>query len=320
MAYFTKSAAARLVQIRALEGDFPYYGALETVPPGALSAFWTGLQAVVDDGLLRQFDAQIGETITLGTLTLPIAGRLTKIPGEAAAVALISPRVYIPIAALQQAELLQKGSIVTYKVYVKLPLEIDADRLLETLRPHLSTHRLTGDTASKRAASLGRVMTNLSHFLNLVSFIAVLLGGVGVASAIHVYIKEKLNTIAVLRCVGARPWQALAVYLLQAAVLGTIGTLVAGVCGLVIQLALPHLLRDFLPVTLPPAIAWSAVLLGLIIGVGVVLLFALLPLVSVRRVPPLVALRSALVEPQPGRRDVWRWGVDCCSCRSAPSP
>src|SRR5438128_457297 len=199
MAYFPKSAASRLVQIRALEGDFPYYGALET------------------------------------------------------------------------------------------------------LRPHLSTHRLTGDTASKRAASLGRVMTNLSHFLNLVSFIAVLLGGVGVASAIQVYIKEKLNTIAVLRCVGARPWQALAVYLLQAAALGIIGTLVAGVCGLVIQLALPHLLRDFLPVTLPLAIAWPAVLRGLIIGVGMVLLFALLPLVSVRRVTPLVALRTASAEPQPAR-------------------
>ena len=76
MAYFPTSAASRLVQIRALEGDFPYYGALETVPPGAVSAFRTGLQAVVDDGLLRQFDAQVGETITLGTLTLPIAGRL----------------------------------------------------------------------------------------------------------------------------------------------------------------------------------------------------------------------------------------------------
>jgi len=309
MAYFPKSAASRLVQIRALAGDFPYYGMLETVPPGAVAAFRTGLQAVVDDGLLRQFDAQIGETITLGTLTLPIAGRLTKIPGEAAAVALISPRVYIPIAALQQTELLQKGSMVTYKMYLKLPPEIDADTLLEALRPHLSTHRLTGDTASKRAASLGRVMTNLSHFLNLVSFIAVLLGGVGVASAIQVYIKEKLNTIAVLRCVGARPWQALAVYLLQAAALGTIGTLVAGVCGLVIQLALPHLLRDFLPVTLPLAIAWPAVLRGLIMGVGMVLLFALLPLVSVRRVTPLVALRTASAEPQPGGRDFWRWGV-----------
>ena len=193
MAYFPKAAASRLVQVRALEGGFPYYGTLETVPPTAAYAFRTGLHAVVDDGLLRQFEAQVGETITLGTLTLPIAGRLTKIPGEAAVAALISPRVYIPMAALQQTELLQKGSVVTYKVYIKLPPEVDADTLLETLRPHLSTYRLRGDTVRQRAASLGRTMTNLSHFLNLVGFIAVLLGGVGVASAIQVYIKEKLH-------------------------------------------------------------------------------------------------------------------------------
>src|SRR5262249_17370476 len=54
MAYFPQSAASRLVQVRALEGDFPYYGMLENVPPGALSAFRTALQAVVDDGLHRQ--------------------------------------------------------------------------------------------------------------------------------------------------------------------------------------------------------------------------------------------------------------------------
>src|SRR5207248_6583937 len=127
MAYFPKSAASRLVQVRALEGDFPYYGALETAPALAASTFRTGLQAVVDDALLLQFDTQVGDTIKIGTLTLPIAGRLKKIPGEAVAAALIKPRVYMPIAALQQTELLGKGSIVTYKAYVKLPPEVDAE-------------------------------------------------------------------------------------------------------------------------------------------------------------------------------------------------
>ena len=80
MAYFPKSAASRLVQVRALEGDFPYYGALETEPAPVAYTFRTGRQAVVDDGLLLQFDAQVGDAIKIGTLTLPIAGRLKKIP------------------------------------------------------------------------------------------------------------------------------------------------------------------------------------------------------------------------------------------------
>src|SRR5712691_11168236 len=284
MAYFPKSAASRLVQVRALEGSFPYYGTLETEPPAAASAFRTGLQAVVDDGLLLQFDAQAGDTIKIGTLTFSIAGRLKKIPGEAVAAALIKPRVSMPLAALQQTELLHKGSMVTYKVYIKLPPEVDADTLLEKLHLHLSTYRLTGETARQRAASVGRVMTNLSRFLHLVGFIAVLLGGIGVASAIQVYIKDKRNTVAMLRCVGARAGQTLAVYLLQAAVLGAIGAMLGGVGGLAVQSYLPRLLHDFLPVTMPLAVAWPALLRGLGIGVGMVLLFALLPLLSVRRV------------------------------------
>ena len=317
MAYFPKSAASRLVQVRALEEDFPYYGALETVPALAAYTFRAGLQAVVDDGLLLQFDAQVGDAIKIGTLTLPIAGRLKKIPGEAVAAALIKPRVYMPIAALQQTELLHKGSIVTYKVYVKLPPEVDADALLETLRPHLTAYRLTGETARQRAASVGRLMTNLSRFLHLVGFIAVLLGGVGVASAIQVYITDKRDTVAILRCLGARAPQALAVYVLQAAVLGAIGAMVGGAGGLAVQAYLPRLLHDFLPVTMPLTIAWPALLRGLGTGVGMVLLFALLPLLSVRRVTPLLALR-ALQCASTRRTRPLALGL-CCSCSSAVS-
>ena len=225
------------------------------------------------------------------------------------AAALIKPRVYMPIAALQQTELLHKGSIVTYKAYIKLPSEVDADALLETLRPHLTAYRLTGETARQRAASVGRLMTNLSRFLHLVGFIAVLLGGVGVASAIQVYITDKRNTVAILRRRGARAPQALAVYVLQAALLGAIGAMAGGAGGLAVQAYLPRLLHDFLPVTLPLAVAWPALLRGLGTGVGMVLLFALLPLLSVRRVTPLLALRAAYSERPPGGRDPWRWGV-----------
>ena len=91
-------------------------------------------------------------------------------------------------------------------------------------------------------------------------FIAVLLGGVGVASAIQVYITDKRNTVAILRCLGARAPQALAVYVLQAAVLGAIGAMVGGAGGLAVQAYLPRLLHDFLPVTMPLAIAWPALL------------------------------------------------------------
>src|SRR5712692_8495832 len=307
MAYFAKSAGTRLVQVRALEGNFPYYGALETEPPTAAQTFHSGSKAVVDDGLLLQFDAQVGDSIKIGTVTFEVAGRLKKIPGEAAAAALLGPRVYIPLTALVETGLMQKGSQLTYKVYFKFPPETDTERLMETIRPHLSKYRLEGDTVQKRAASVGRVMTNLSRFLNLTGFIALLLGSVGAASAIHVYIKEKLTTVAILRCVGAQARQTFAVYLLQAAALGLLGSACGVGIGLTVQTLLPLLLRDFLPVRILLSISWSALLQGFIIGVWITLLFALLPLLSVRRISPLLALRSSYENTHLAPRDPLRW-------------
>ena len=80
MAYFPASGSLRLVQVRALQGDFPYYGTLETLPATASEALRTGWQAVVDAGLLLQFEAQIGDPIKIGTQTLTIAGGLHKDP------------------------------------------------------------------------------------------------------------------------------------------------------------------------------------------------------------------------------------------------
>ncbi|MBI3303821.1 MAG: ABC transporter permease, partial [Deltaproteobacteria bacterium] len=306
MAYFPKSAGTRLVQVRAVEGNFPYYGVLETEPPSAALAFHTSPTAVVDDGVLLQFAAQVGDPIKIGTFTFKIASRLKKIPGEAAAAALIGPRVYIPMAYLKQTALIQKGSLVTYKVYFKFPQETDTERLVETIRPHLSKYRLESDTVQKRAASVGLVMANLSRFLNLVGFIALLLGGVGVASAIHVYVTEKLNTVAILRCVGAQAGQTLAVYLVQAGALGLIGGVFGTLVGIAVQTVLPLLLHDFLPVRIPVALAWSTVLQSLTVGVGIVLLFALLPLLSIRRISPLLALRSSYEDTRPARHDPLR--------------
>lgn len=293
MAYFPKSGGTRLVQVRALEGHFPYYGVLETIPPEAAQTFRTGLNALVDDNLLLQLDGQIGDAIKIGDTTFRIVGRLKRIPGESAAAALIGPRMYISLSALEQTGLIQKGSRVTYKVYFQLAPTIHTEQLLQTIQPQLNALRLESDTVAKRAARVGKIMENLSRFLNLVGFIALLLGGVGVASAMHVYIKEKLHAVALLHCVGVQPKRTFAIYLMQAAGMGLVGGVLGTAFGVGVQTVFPWLLRDFLPVKIVVAVSWPAILQGLTISLGIALLFALLPLLSVRQVSPLLAFRAA---------------------------
>ncbi|HZO85065.1 MAG TPA: FtsX-like permease family protein, partial [Verrucomicrobiae bacterium] len=307
MVYFSSTEGTRLVQVRALDPGFPFYGALETDPLAAATEFRKSGGALVEESLLTQFGAKVGEEVRLGKLTTRIFGSLKKVPGESVAFATIAPRVYISMADLPRTELLREGSLSRYRVYFKLDPAVNVSQLLARIKPQLEEYRLSTDTVEERQRELGRSMERMYHFLNLVGFIALLLGGVGVASAIHVHVKEKLGTVAVLRCIGGTVAQTFAVYLAQGMALGVIGALAGAGLGLVIQSALPRVLGDFIPFTFEFRTSWLAVGKATGIGFAICLLFALMPLLAVRRVSPLVAIRVAF-EPA-SARDPLRWLV-----------
>jgi putative ABC transport system permease protein len=208
---------------------------------------------------------------------------------------------------LPRTELLREGSLSRYRIYFKFDPSVNVSQLLTRIRPQLEEYRLSTDTVDERQRELGRSMERLYHFLNLVGFIALLLGGVGVASAIHVHVKEKLGTVAVLRCLGGTVPQTFAVYLAQGMALGLLGAIAGAVLGLIIQSALPRVLSDFIPFTFEFRTSWVAVGKAAGIGFVICLLFALMPLLAVRRVSPLVAIRVAF---EPARAaDPLRWLV-----------
>jgi putative ABC transport system permease protein len=110
---------------------------------------------------------------------------------------------------------------------------------------------------------------------------------------VHAFVLGKIDTVAVLRCLGATSWQVLAIYVVQAAFMGFVGALLGAVLGMIFQMLLPFALKDFLPVDVEIHLAPSAIFLGLGIGVWVALLFSMRPLVALRRVSPLQALRRS---------------------------
>lgn len=309
MAYFPGGGAARLVQVRAVGGRFPYYGALETEPAAARTEFDLGPAALVDEKVMLQYGARVGDRLRIGERDFRIAGRLKKIPGENLAFSLISPRVYIPLAHLDPG-LLKKGSLVRYQVYFKFSSPLDVDALVERLSPELEQLRLRADTVKTRAAAIARSLDNLARYLGLAVFVAVLLAGVGVASGTYAYAKEKTASAALLRCIGASPGGTTAVYFIQILLVGAAGTALGGMLGMALQAYLPTALRDFLPLSARVALAPKAMAAGMVVGLGTALLFALLPLLALRRVSPLLALRGAYEEHR-GARDPFLWLIGC---------
>lgn len=307
MVLFPKNTGTRLAQVRALEGAFPFFGEMETEPVDAALAFTRAPRALVEDGLMLQFNATVGDEIRIGAYTYRIAGRLKKVPGESAAAGILGARVYIPKQYLSQTRLLQRGSAATYKVYFRLPKGVNAEQLVKKLQSDFIRLRLDSETVEERKANLGRSLENAYDYLNLVAFIALLLGSIGVASSVHVYIKQKVNTLAVLRCLGAKSRSTFAIYLIQTSALGLIGAVGGVLLGLAVQYLLPKVMQDFLPVSIPFFISWVSLVQAVVTGFGIALLFSLLPLLGLRRVSPLLAIRASYEEGQTQERDLWRW-------------
>ena len=307
MVYFPKTEGTRLTQVRAAEGSFPFYGELLTRPRDAATEYHLGRRALVDDGLMRQMGVGVGDSIKVGLSTFAIAGRLESIPGEAGVFGLVAPRVFIPMSYLPETGLIQRGSQVNYRVFFALDAAA-VDNLVNGFKPDLERQRVSVETVATRRARMGRALGNLYRFLNLVSFIALVLGGVGVGSSVHAYVKQKFPTVAVLRCLGAEARQAGLVYLSQAAAMGFVGSVIGAALGVAILWLFPLVLADLLPLELELSVSLVSIAQGVAVGLGVALVFALLPLLNLRRVSPLLALRAAVDEDTPIREPL-RWLV-----------
>ncbi len=293
--------ATRLVQVRAIEGGFPFYGEFDTVPADARGSLRGGMNAVLEESLMIQFNLKPGDKVRLGTTEYTVAGGLRAIPGEATAVATMAPRVFVPLSTVGGTGLLQPGSLARHRMYFKFNPAFDVEALERSLRERFSEYRLGYDTVEERKRELGQSITNVNSFLSLVGFASLFLGAIGVASAIHAHIRQKIPTVAILRCLGASARTSFSIYLVQGLGLGILGAVLGAVLGLTVQLALPGLLRDFLPFSLELNVSWAALARGLGAGVVISVLFALLPLLEVRRVSPLLTLRSAYAATGTGR-------------------
>jgi putative ABC transport system permease protein len=310
MAVFPRSDGTRLTHVRALGGDFPFYGGMETVPATAAKDFREGARAIIEESLMLQFHAQVGDPIRIGDFEFTIVGALKKMPGEASAAGSFAPRIYIPLQNLAETHLLKTGSIVHYRAYVKFPDGTNVESRIETLAPQIKRLGLDYDTVAKRKRDLGTALENLYRFLNLVGFVSLLLGAVGVASAIQAHLQQKTRTGAILRCLGMSAAGTVFVYLLQTAAMGLFGAGAGAILGVAMQRIFPRILMSFLPLAISTSIAWQPIVAGIFIGFSICILFALPPLLRFRRLSPLRVFRAAMeVEPSSRKRDPILWLV-----------
>lgn len=291
MVAFPKNGGTKLVKVQGMEGGFPFYGNIHTEPADAASSYQASGGALVDATLLLQYNIKPGDSIKIGQITLPIAGALKSMPGNSAVSGSVAPPVVIPYRFIAATELLQFGSRKEYQYFYKVSDTVNLKRLEDKIGPLLDLESADLDTHTSTTRRLGKRYDNVGKFLNLAAFIALLLGCIGIASSVHIYIKEKLKPIAILKCMGASRLQSFLIFLIQIAGIGILGGIIGSLLGIGLQAVFPYLLQDFLPFALEIKITAQPVLIGVLLGLFMSVLFALLPLLRTWYVSPLDVLR-----------------------------
>ena len=292
MVLFLNNNGSRLIRLVAMEGDFPFYGEIETMPADAYQQMKKGGYAMLDETLASQFEVSSGDSIRVGNSVFKIAGVVTRIAGGGGIMSTFTPSVYISLRDIDSTRLVQFGSRVNYKQYYKITSEQRVQSIVDEIKPLIRKHGYSYETVEGRKEGLGRGFSSIYQFFSLLAFVALILGCIGVASSVHIYAREKRQGVAVLRCVGSSGWQAFNIFFIQIFLLGILGSIIGSFLGIGIQQLIPYFVQGLIPFEMGFGISWKSLLLGMSVGAVVSVLFSILPLVAMRFVPPLSVLRA----------------------------
>jgi putative ABC transport system permease protein len=283
---------AKVVELRAVQSAFPLYGQLTLADGRPYShALLEGRGALVRSELLSQLSVNVGDAIIIGQQLFTIRGVIAEEPGRSLSAFSLGPRVLIDYADLAETGLLAFGSRVVRQVLVRLPEE-SVEPLSSGLRSELQPRFVRVRSYRDREEAIGEDFERAENYLSLVGLVIVILGGIAVSSVTRVFVRQKIKSIAVMKCVGASTRQILAVYLLQALALGCAGSLIGIAFAGAAIAALPDNLSRIGNFTVAYGLTPSAALQGFGIGILVALLFAMIPLLEVRLVKPSLLLRQ----------------------------
>jgi putative ABC transport system permease protein len=292
-----------LVSLKAVDPAlYPFYGEITLAPAMGLKTALGPESVVVGDDLLLRLGLHVGDALKLGGQTFRIAATVVDEPDRLSGNFEAGPRVLISREALDATGLLGPGNHATERLLFKLPPPGDgrpvSDAAVADLKTKLTALLPEAQITDYRETnpSLTEGLDRATSLLSLMSLVALVLGAVGVAMAMRAHLQLKLDTIAIMKSLGARSGQIMKIYLLQTLVLGLAGGVLGVLLGVAVQLAFPLVLGKLINVPTQYHIQPRAIFAGLGAGMLTTLLFTLPPLLDIRSVRPILILRRAVEE------------------------
>jgi putative ABC transport system permease protein len=325
--------STQIIELKAVESMYPLYGAIRLDPAQSLDVLLhpderrcgghSCFGAVVQESLLIRMGLSVGDQLKIGQAMFLITGIVRTEPDRMANAFILGPRVMIAQEGLRAAELIKPGSRVRERYLVKMPPDMPLEPLLSELRDRLGADSVRISSYRTAQSQLRQFLDQLSRYLGLIGLTALFIGGLGVGTSIHAFLRDKLRTIAILKSVGADSVTVVSTYVVQAIFLGCVGSLAGILLGIALQRGLPPLMAalfvsDLLEqLGVSSDLSWSSIwplMKGAALGLLSTLLFTLWPLLKIRDIHPGAIFRrdaeQATVEQETPPSRWWvAWGL-----------
>jgi putative ABC transport system permease protein len=314
MASSAKTLDPLLVSLKAVDpAMYPFYGDVELAPAGQLKAVLTPDTVAVADDLLVRLNLKVGDQLKIGTQLFRIASVVVNEPDRLSGSFAAGPRVLISREGLETSGLLAPGSHAGQRYLFKVPKPRNgapiSDKAVADLKTRLEKLLPEAQIIDYRETNpaLTQGLDRATSLLSLMSLVALVLGAIGVAMAMRAHLQQRLDTIAIMKSLGARSGQIIKIYLLQTLLLGAAGGVLGVALGVGVQLSFPYLLAKLIHVDTELHVQFSTVVTGLAVGILTTLLFTLPPLLDIRGVRPILILRRAVDDTDdPFVAGIWR--------------
>ena len=293
-----------LISVKAVDpAVYPFYGTVTFNPPMDLKTALQPDSLAVADGVLLRLSAKVGDTIKVGGQPFRISAEITNEPDRMTGSLNVGPRVMMSRVALERTGLLIAGSRAAERYLFKVPATIPVKGMRDDLKKVFKDALIADYSEAHPLIEQG--LRQSTTFLSLVSLIALVIGALGVATAIQAHLQQKMDSIAVMKCLGAKSAQVLRIYVLQTAGLGIIGSIAGIAVGSLVQMALPLFLAKYFQVSMAPRFDIISALQGLAVGLLTVLLFTVPPLLGIRHIRPALIFRREMSAPAATLRERW---------------
>ena len=278
-----------------VDPTYPFYGEVELATQRPFGQVLLPGQVVVAQGLLDRLELQVGDTILIGETQVKIADVLISEPDQPIDFFNLGPRIFLSSADLEATGLIRPGSRVRYRTLLAVADESQLERVAAQLEAAADPVQERIDTFQTNQSTLQIFFEDFLTLLNLIGIFTLFLAGIGIQSSLGAFIREREETIAVLRTFGATGGFIVRQFYIVALVLGAAGTAIGLGLGLLLQALFPLIFAPFLPPQVEFILAPQAVLEGTLLGFFVVTVFTLIPIYQVQALKPRFVFRKESV-------------------------